>query len=207
VNYNTGKTPYYIALGDMTGNGKLDILVTNYAAGTITLLQNRAVPGSLTASSFFKRLDFAVGINPFACMLADMDGDRKTDMLATNSGSNTLSIFRNIVPPIQALGGPIPTERPSSGTQLEPELEEIIPLTIFPNPTHGLVTVSVNLAYPEARAILLVRDNLGRLLRRFPDLGTGNHRVDLSDQVPGIYWFSLVDGEGTRLGENQVVVN
>ena len=93
---------------------------------------------------------------------------------------------------------------------MEPNnIQKFIPpvtLTIYPNPTNGFLTVSVKLGYPEERATLLVRDNLGRMVRRFPDIENGDHRVDLSDQVPGIYWFSLVNREGFRLGEKQVMV-
>lgn len=111
--------------------------------------------------------------------------------------------------------GILPTLTPETSSSpaifnMEPNnIQKFIPpvtLTIYPNPTNGFLTVSVKLGYPEERATLLVRDNLGRMVRRFPDIENGDHRVDLSDQVPGIYWFSLVNREGFRLGEKQVMV-
>jgi hypothetical protein len=117
VNFNTGVTPYYISVGDMTGNGKLDILLTNFADGTATLWQNKAVPGSITSSSFFKRLNFTVGTKPFAGLLADIDGDAKTDILVTNSGSNTISILRNIIG-AQMIVSPTSSALPATGGSL-----------------------------------------------------------------------------------------
>jgi hypothetical protein len=114
INLNTGGTPYYISVGDMTGNGKLDIFITNFADGTATLWQNKSVPGSITSSSFFKRLNFTVGTKPFAGLLADIDGDRKTDMIVSNSGSNTLSILRNGIGS-QLVVSPTSTNLPATG--------------------------------------------------------------------------------------------
>ena len=117
VNFSTGVTPYYISIGDMTGNGKLDILVTNFADGTASLWQNKAVPGSITSSSFFKRLNFTVGTKPYAGLLADIDGDAKTDILVSNSGSNTISILKNIIG-LQMVVSPTSTTLPASGGSL-----------------------------------------------------------------------------------------
>jgi len=117
VNFNTGVTPYYISIGDMTGNGKLDLLVTNFAEGTASLWQNKAVPGSITSSSFFKRLNFTVGTKPYAGLLADIDGDAKTDILVSNSGSNTISILRNIIG-AQMVVSPTSTTLPATGGSL-----------------------------------------------------------------------------------------
>ena len=117
VNFNTGVTPYYISVGDITGNGKLDILLTNFADGTATLWQNKAVPGSITSTSFFKRLNFTVGTKPFAGILADIDGDAKMDILVTNSGSNTISILRNIIG-AQMIVSPTSSALPATGGSL-----------------------------------------------------------------------------------------
>ncbi len=117
VNFNTGVTPYYISIGDMTGNGKLDLLVTNFEEGTASLWQNKAVPGSITSSSFFKRLNFTVGTKPYAGLLADIDGDAKTDILVSNSGSNTISILRNIIG-AQMVVSPTSTTLPATGGSL-----------------------------------------------------------------------------------------
>jgi hypothetical protein len=117
VNFNTGITPYYISVGDLTGNGKLDILVTNFGDGTATVWQNKATPGSITSASFFKRLNFTVGTKPYAGLLADIDGDAKTDILVSNTGSNTLSILRNTVG-AQMIVSPTSTTLPATGGSL-----------------------------------------------------------------------------------------
>ncbi|MEO6851499.1 MAG: FG-GAP-like repeat-containing protein, partial [Mucilaginibacter sp.] len=49
--------------------------------------------GPFAANSFSKRVDFPVPSNPFEVLVADLDGDGKTDIIDYNS--STFSIFRN----------------------------------------------------------------------------------------------------------------
>jgi hypothetical protein len=292
VNFNTGITPYYISVGDLTGNGKLDILVTNFGDGTATVWQNKAVPGSITSASFFKRLNFTVGTNPYAGLLADIDGDAKTDILVSNTGSNTLSILRNtvgaqmIVSPtsstLPATGGsltatvssnlvwkvssnanwliPIGASGKNSGSLrvtflanngiarrgtitftadgitrtmeivqaarpgvmnpanvLNGELLEKAEITeknftlidweLFPNPSDGIVNLSVNFSNLVETGILSIRDINGRVVKSVTNVRTGTYQFDLSTEPKGTYLFSLQDENGKGLIIKQIILN
>ena len=292
VNFNTGLTPYYISLGDMTGNGKLDLLVTNFGDGTATIWQNKAIPGSITSASFFKRLNFTVGTKPYAGLLADIDGDAKTDILVSNTGSNTLSILRNtvgaqmIVSPtsstLPATGGsltasvssnlvwkvssnanwliPIGLSGKNSGSlrviflannsisrrgtitftadgitrtleivqaarpglmnpsnELNGEFLEKTEITekkithidweLFPNPSDGIVNLSVKFSNLVETGILTIRDIHGRVVKTLTNVRTGNYQFDLSSEPKGTYLFSLQDENGKGLIIKQIILN
>jgi hypothetical protein len=292
VNFNTGITPYYISVGDLTGNGKLDILVTNFGDGTATVWQNKATPGNITSASFFKRLNFNVGTKPYAGLLADIDGDAKTDILVTNTGSNTLSVLRNtvgaqmIVSPtssnLPATGGsltasvssnlvwkvssnanwliPIGVSGKNSGSirvtflsnngisrkgtitftadgitrtmeiiqaakpgvmnpanelsgeyseKTEVNAKEIthIDWELFPNPSDGIVNLSVKFSNLVETGILNIRDIHGRVVRSVTNVRTGNYQFDLSTEPKGTYLFSLQDENGKGLIIKQIILN
>jgi hypothetical protein len=292
VNFNTGITPYYISVGDLTGNGKLDILVTNFGNGTATVWQNKAIPGSITSASFFKRLNFKVGTKPYAGLLADIDGDAKTDILVSNTGSNTLSILRNtvgsqmIVSPtsttLPATGGsltasissnlvwkvtsnanwliPIGASGRNSGSlrvtflanngisrkgiitftadgikrtmeivqaarpglmspanELNGEFLEIteikekeitnIDWELFPNPSDGIVNLSVKFSNLVETGSLNIRDIHGREVKSLTNVRTGNYQFDLSSEPKGTYLFSLQDENGKGLVIKQIILN
>jgi hypothetical protein len=292
VNFNTGITPYYISVGDLTGNGKLDILVTNFGDGTATVWQNKATPGNITSASFFKRLNFTVGTKPYAGLLADIDGDAKTDILVSNTGSNTLSVLRNtvgaqmIVSPtssnLPATGGsltasvssnlvwkvssnanwliPIGVSGKNSGSirvtflsnngisrkgtitftadgitrtmeiiqaakpglmnpanelsgeyseKTEVNAKEIthIDWELFPNPSDGIVNLSVKFSNLVETGILNIRDIHGRVVRSVTNVRTGNYQFDLSTEPKGTYLFSLQDENGKGLIIKQIILN
>jgi hypothetical protein len=93
--FTTGSNPQSIAIGDLDGDGKPDLVVANYDANTISLFHNTSTIGSLTSSSFASKVDFATGTNPSAIAITDLDGDGKLDLAVTNLSSNTVSVFHN----------------------------------------------------------------------------------------------------------------
>jgi uncharacterized protein YjdB len=95
VDFAAGTFPYCVALGDIDGDGKQDIITANNGAASISLLRNTATSGSVTSSSFASKVDFTAGTQPYGIAVADIDGDGKMDVVAVNSASATLSVFRN----------------------------------------------------------------------------------------------------------------
>ncbi len=92
VDFTTGDNPHSIAIGDLDGDAKLDLAVTNYDDDTISVLKNTSTTG---VPSFSAKVDFATGIFPRSIAVADLDGDGKLDLAVANKGSNVVSVFRN----------------------------------------------------------------------------------------------------------------
>src|ERR1700722_6664604 len=86
------QSPNYVAVADLDGDGKPDIVVVNNLAGTISIFRNTSVGGSV---SFSAGVDYAVGIFPSCVAIGDLDGDGKADLAVVNNSSNTVSLFRN----------------------------------------------------------------------------------------------------------------
>jgi hypothetical protein len=93
VDITTGNLPKFVAIGDIDGDGKLDLAVTNSGGNTVSIFKNTSTIGSI---SFNVKLDFTTGINPQDVVLGDVDGDGKTDVLVINQSSNSVSVLRNI---------------------------------------------------------------------------------------------------------------
>jgi hypothetical protein len=92
VDFNVGAAPSCIALGDLDGDGKLDITV-NSGDNAISILRNLSTIGNL---SFASKVDFSVGTGPSNIAIGDIDGDGKPDVaVATVNSTTFFSMFRN----------------------------------------------------------------------------------------------------------------
>jgi hypothetical protein len=61
--FATGPLPISVALGDVNGDGKPDLLVANYGGNTVSVLLNTTPPGAITPS-FATQQTFATGNKP-----------------------------------------------------------------------------------------------------------------------------------------------
>jgi len=92
VKYSMGELPACVALTDLDGDLKSDIIVTSLSSNTISILKNSSSVGSI---SFDPKIDIPAGTQPNYISIADLDGDLKNDLVIANQGSNTISTFLN----------------------------------------------------------------------------------------------------------------
>lgn len=93
VSFGASEDPQMIAIGDLDGDGKPEIVVANYGSSSVSVLRNTCVPGII---SFGPNQDYKSAGNPITVAIGDLDGDGKPEIvLANTQGSNSISIFRN----------------------------------------------------------------------------------------------------------------
>jgi hypothetical protein len=93
VTFATDLQPYSIAIGDVDGDGKFDLVTCNANGGNISVLRNTNT--TIGTLSFANKVDFAAGGFPFWAKLGDMDGDDKLDIVVVDQGGSKVSVLRN----------------------------------------------------------------------------------------------------------------
>jgi hypothetical protein len=104
VTFATDKRPLCVAVGDINGDGKPDLVTANYSSNTISVLRNTTPPGAVVPS-FAAQQTFACGKGPSAVAVADVDGDGKPDVVVVDLMARSLTVLLNTT----ALGASTPT--------------------------------------------------------------------------------------------------
>ena len=97
LDFTAGASPYSVAIGDLDGDGKPDLVFANYSDGTVSILRNTSLSGNLNAGSFAAKVDFTTGAGPISVAIGDLDGDGKPDLVVSNDNSNSVSILHNTI--------------------------------------------------------------------------------------------------------------
>jgi hypothetical protein len=82
--YRTAKWPISLALGDVNGDGKPDLVTASISASKVSVLLNTG------DGSFPARRDYAAGRRPRSVALADLSGDGKLDVATAGDTSSVL---------------------------------------------------------------------------------------------------------------------
>ncbi len=82
----TPSGPIACAVGDLNGDGKLDVVVANSGAGSISIFQNIGSGGPLGTNTFGPPINLPTGGSPRSVTVADVDGDGKLDILVPDTG-------------------------------------------------------------------------------------------------------------------------
>ena len=98
VAFPTGYSNRSVAFGDLNGDGRPDLVVTNYYDSNLSVLLNTTAPGA-TTPSFADQVAFATGVKPYAVAIGDLNGDGKPDLAVANYHSDFLSILLNQTAP------------------------------------------------------------------------------------------------------------
>ncbi|MFC1708143.1 FG-GAP repeat domain-containing protein [Planctomycetota bacterium] len=92
--------PYDVALGDLDGDGDLDIVSANFMSDNLTVFLQPAsgfAPGPVVNPNVELKPGTSVD-NPMSVALGDLDGDGDLDLVSANFGSDNVTVFRQLSP-------------------------------------------------------------------------------------------------------------
>ncbi len=92
TNITLANTADVVALIDMDGDGKKDLVTTSSFAGYVSVMLNTSTVGNI---SFGAEKTFATGSSPENLDCGDLDGDGKWDIVTANRKGRTISVLLN----------------------------------------------------------------------------------------------------------------
>ncbi|MFZ4796458.1 MAG: FG-GAP-like repeat-containing protein [Bacteroidia bacterium] len=93
VDYTASNTVSFIRIKDLDGDGKVDVILCSASGNGISVFKNTtSTTGNIT---FATRQDFTCASGFYNIDVEDVDGDLKPDIVVTNSGAGSFSVFRN----------------------------------------------------------------------------------------------------------------
>jgi hypothetical protein len=91
-----GGSPLSVALGDLNGDGRLDVVTANNASGSASVLLNTTAPGA-TVASFGPETQGSMGGDPQSVALGDLNGDGGLDIVSANGTSDNLGVLPRVL--------------------------------------------------------------------------------------------------------------
>ncbi len=87
LTFAAGEYPGWLTVGDFTGDGQLDLAVSNYFDNTISVLLGNG------DGTFASPLTFATGARPRGIAVGDFNGDGKLDIAVCNYQDNDIGVL------------------------------------------------------------------------------------------------------------------
>ncbi len=159
-----GRVPYGVVVGDVDGDGDLDLLTSNETGSTVSVRLNDG------AGSFSGLQDVEVRNRPYKLTLGDVDSDGDLDLLTVNNGENTVSVRLNNGT------GPLLATAPALAARSAA-------FTLSPNPA----STQVRLSGAGALAAIVLTDLTGRLVATATADGTGAATLPVAGLPAGVY--------------------
>jgi hypothetical protein len=79
ANYTAGYAPQSVAVGDLNGDGRADLVVANADSPNVSVLLGKG------DGTFQAAVNYALGVWPTSAAIGDFNGDGKADLVVTNS--------------------------------------------------------------------------------------------------------------------------
>lgn len=88
--FPTGSGPASVAIGDLNGDARPDLVVANQSSNTVSVLLAGGAPGA-----FLPKVDHPTGAQPASVAIGDLNGDGRPDLAVANHGigANTVSVL------------------------------------------------------------------------------------------------------------------
>ena len=186
--YSTGafSYPQGIAVGDVNGDGRPDLVTANGGNGTAGVLLGQAGGGFAAASTY----STSASLGPQGIAIADVNGDGRPDLVTANDGSNTVSVLLNTG-----------TYTPLTAAPTTPANDVVL----FPNPAHGGFAVQLPAAWGASSARAELRNALGQEMTLQVWSGRGAFIFATEGLAPGVYVLRVQAAGKTLL--RRVVLN
>ncbi len=104
VSYFTGTGPSSIVNGDIDNDGKIDMAAANWGGGSISILRNTNTTAGIMS---FSVQTYSVGTQPNFISITDIDKNGLKEVVCTNYGSNSISLYSNTSSSGISFGGQI----------------------------------------------------------------------------------------------------
>jgi hypothetical protein len=90
--------PYALAVADLDGDGRLDIIVSDGYSSVVSIFRNISSPGVITTNSFAAWINLPgdPGNKISGIAIQDLDGDGLPDIVTADSANQTIFIYKNI---------------------------------------------------------------------------------------------------------------
>ena len=87
ITYDVGDNPKSVAIGDLDGDGVLDLVVANKNDNNVSVLMGNG------DGTFASDVTYGVGNSPQSVAIDDLDGDGVLDLVVANRFSNDVSVL------------------------------------------------------------------------------------------------------------------
>lgn len=165
--YESNTWPTRINISDINGDGKPDILTTDWQGG-LSILINNSTDGNIVLE---EQMQIDVGNYPLSVATADLNMDESPEIVVANWEVEGLRIIHNFIPAILSI--------------IENGSNRVL---IYPNPTNENITISVNNFNGNIK--IEVYDSIGNRLQI-----SNENTISLRDYAKGIYLLRVTYGD------------